>query len=257
MALIKTPEEIEKLKRGGVILSRVLRQVMDHCRAGVSTEALEKIVRQEFERVGGRPSFLGYQNSSKDAPYPGALCVSVNDEIVHGLSLPSRMIRDGDVVGFDLGLWYQGLTTDAAATVLVGRVKPEARALVEHTREALQQALLAVKEGVWIADIGAAIEDYIAPYGYGIVKDLTGHGVGHAVHEEPQIPNYREPRAPRVRLEAGMVLAIEPMITLGTWKIQMKDDGWTIMTADGSPAAHFEVTIVVTKTGYELITPWP
>ena len=257
MPLIKTPEEIEKLKRGGVILARVLRQVVNHCRAGVTTDALEKMVRQEFEKVGGRPSFLGYQTSSKDVPYPGALCVSVNDEIVHGLSLPSRVIKDGDVVGLDLGLWYEGLATDMATTVMVGKVKPEVRALVEHTREALEQALLTVKEGAWVADIGAAIEDYIQPFKYGIVKDLTGHGVGHAVHEEPQIPNYREPRSPRVRLEAGMVLAIEPMITLGTWKIKIKNDGWTIVTADKSPAAHFELTIVVTKTGYELITPWP
>jgi methionyl aminopeptidase len=257
MPLIKTPEEIEKLKRGGAILSRVLRLAADQCRAGVSTEALEKMVRQEFEKVGGRPSFLGYQTSSKDAPYSGALCVSVNDEIVHGLSLPSRIIQDGDVVGLDLGLWYEGLATDMATTVMAGKVKPDVRALVEHTREALEQALLAVKEGAGVADIGAAIEDYIKPFKYGIVKDLTGHGVGHAVHEEPHIPNYREPRAPRVRLEAGMVLAIEPMITLGTWKIQVKQDGWTIVTADGSPAAHFELTVVVTKTGYELITPWP
>lgn len=257
MPLIKTPEEIEKLKRGGAILSRVLRQAANHCRVGVYTADLEKMVRHEFEKVGGQPSFLGYQTSSKDVPYPGALCVSVNDEIVHGLSLPSRVIKDGDVVGLDLGLWYEGLATDMATTVIVGKVAPDVRALVEHAREALERALSVVKEGAWVADIGAAIEDYIQPFKYGIVKDLTGHGVGHAVHEEPQIPNYREPRSPRVRLEAGMVLAIEPMIALGTWKIQIKNDGWTIVTADRSPAAHFELTVAVTKTGYELITPWP
>ena len=124
------------------------------------------------------------------------------------------------------------------------------------TRESLVRALTVIRAGAWVGDIGAAIEDYLKPKGYGIVKDLVGHGVGHAVHEEPSIPNYREPRAPKVRLETGMVIAIEPMVTLGTWKVKMKPDGWTIVTADGSTAAHFEVTVAVTEKGYELITPW-
>jgi methionyl aminopeptidase len=154
-------------------------------------------------------------------------------------------------------MWYEGLTTDMATTVMVGNVAPEVRELVKVTRASLEAGISAIKAGGWVADVGAAVEDLVKPHGYGIVKDLVGHGVGHAVHEEPNVPNYREPRAPSVRLQEGMVLAIEPMVTLGGWKVAVKDDDWTIVTRDGKPAAHFELTIVVTKDGYELVTPWP
>lgn len=257
MSLIKTPVEIEKMKRGGAILSRALRMAMDACVVGASTEKLDKIVRDEFARAGGKASFLGYQLSPSDPAYPGALCVSINEEVVHGLAIPDRTIRDGDIVGLDLGVWYEGLATDMATTVMVGNVKPEKRELVKHTRESLKRALASVRADGWVSDIGGAIEDYIKPKKYGIVKDLVGHGVGHSVHEDPQIPNYREPRNPRIKLQAGMTIAIEPMITLGDWRVIQKDDGWTIVTRDGSPSAHFEVTLAVTKDGCELITPWP
>lgn len=257
MSLIKTAQEIESLKRGGVILSQTLRQVMTRCVAGASTEALDAFAREEFAKVGGTPSFLGYQTSEQDPPYPSALCISINDEVVHGPATPNRVIQDGDIVGLDIGMWYEGLATDMATTVIVGEVSPPVRALVQNTRESLRLSLEVIKAGGWVGDIGAVIEDYLKPKKYGIVKDLVGHGVGHAVHEDPQVPNYREPRAPRVRLQSGMVLAIEPMITLGGWKVDMKDDGWTIVTRDHSLAAHFEVTVAVTETGYELITPWP
>lgn len=257
MSLIKKPIEIDKMKQGGVILSRALRLAMDACVPGASTEALDKIVRDEFKRSDAKPSFLGYRISPSDPAYPAALCVSINQEVVHGLAIPDRTIHDGDIVGLDLGLWYQGLATDMASTVMVGNVSAEKRDLVKHTRAALKHGLAAIKAGNWVGDIGAAIEDYIKPKGYGIVKDLVGHGVGHEVHEDPQIPNYREPRNRRVRLEVGMTIAIEPMINLRDWRVTMKDDGWTIETQDGSPSAHFEVTVAVTDGGYELITPWP
>lgn len=229
---------------------------MEACRPGVSTEELENIVRSEMEKAGGCPSFLGYKITPDDTPYPSALCISINDEVVHGPALPARIIRDGDVVGLDVGMWYEDLATDMAATVAVGNVSDETRALVADTRESLQRGLSVIRAGALVLDIGGAIEDYLKPKGYGIVRDLVGHGVGHAVHEEPQIPNYRDPRAPRIKLEKGMVLAIEPMITLGTWQVAQKDDGWTIVTKDGSSAAHFEVTVAVADDGYELITPW-
>lgn len=257
MALIKTRQEIETLKRGGAILSAVMRRASAECRVGASTLALDRMVREEMASAGGAPSFLGYRISPNDPPYPSALCISVNEEVVHGPAEPERFLKDGDVVGLDAGMWYGKLATDIATTVMIGKVSPEVRRLVADTREALVRALKAVKAGRDVSDIGAAIEDYLSPKGYGIIRDLVGHGVGYAVHEEPQIPNYREPRAPRLRLEEGMVLAIEPMVSLGSWKIRMKDDGWTIVTKDGSPAAHFEVTIAVTKKGYDLITPWP
>lgn len=144
-----------------------------------------------------------------------------------------------------------------ATTVIVGGVTDDKRRLVEDTRESLVRGLDAIKAGGWVSDIGAAVEDYLKPKKYGIVKDLVGHGVGHKVHEEPNVPNYREPRAEKIRLEEGMVLAIEPMVTLGDWRVVVKDDEWTIATRDHSMSAHFEVTIAVTKDGYDLITPWP
>lgn len=257
MSMIKTPKEIESLKRGGILLSQTLRQVAAACRAGVTTDALDAMATKCFTDAGGRPSFLGYQISKSDPPYPSTLCISINEEVVHAPAVPSRIIREGDIVGLDIGVWYEGLATDMATTVIVGQVPSDVKALVADTRESLVQGLSVIKAGGWISDIGAAVEDYLKPKKYGIVKDLVGHGVGHAVHEEPQVPNYREPRAPKIRLEKGMVLAIEPMVTLGGWKVRMKNDGWTIVTTDGSKCAHFEVTIAVTEDGYDLITPWP
>lgn len=257
MSLIKTPDEIEKLKQGGAILSRALRAAMDACVAGASTEAIDRAARDVMEASGAKPSFLGYRISAEDPAYPGAVCISVNDEVVHGLPVPPRQIKDGDIVSLDIGAWYEGLCTDMAATVIVGKAPARARALVSDTRRSLELALAVVKPGGYVMDIGAAIEDYLKPKGYGIVRDLVGHGVGHAVHEEPQIPNYREPRAPKVKLEPGMVLAIEPMITLGDWRVKQLPDGWTIKTRDGSLAAHWELTLAVTEDGCELLTPWP
>jgi methionyl aminopeptidase len=144
-----------------------------------------------------------------------------------------------------------------ATTVIVGEVEPRVRQLVEDTRESLVRALSVIRDGAWIGEIGATVEDFLKPKGYGIVKDLVGHGVGHEVHEEPQVPNYREPFAPKQKMKEGMVLALEPMVNLGTWKVNLKKDGWTVVTADHSLSAHFEVTIAVTKDGYDLITPWP
>ncbi|KAA0205999.1 type I methionyl aminopeptidase [Candidatus Uhrbacteria bacterium] len=257
MSLIKTPEEIAKLREGGAILSRTLREIREACVAGASTQALDDIARKRFAEAGAEPSFLGYRIGGEGTPFPGAVCISINDEVVHGLPIPDRRIKDGDVVGLDIGCWYKGLCTDMATTVIVGRVDEKTKALVRDTREALVVALAQVRAGRFIHEIGNAIDDFITPKGWGIVRDLVGHGVGHAVHEDPQIPHYRERRAPRIKMQEGMVIAIEPMITLGDWRVYLKDDQWTIATQDGSTAAHFEVTLAVSKDGYELITPWP
>jgi methionyl aminopeptidase len=257
MPLIKTPEEIAILKEGGAILSETLRAVREACVAGVTSEELDRMAQDLLAKRGATPSFLGYRVDPRGSAYPGALCVSINEEVVHGLPVPSRTIEDGDIVGLDIGCWYKGLCTDMASSVCVGKVEPRIRELAEDTRAALAKGIGTVRAGAPISDIGAAIEDFLAPKGYGIVKDLVGHGVGHAVHEAPQIPNYREPRAPKVVMKAGMVLAIEPMITLGTWKVRQLDDGWTIVTIDGSPCAHFELTVAVTDKGCDIVTPWP
>jgi methionyl aminopeptidase len=257
MSLIKTPEEIKKLHEGGVILSRVLREIRDACVPGASTEALDQIACEGFAEAGAEPSFLGYRIGGGGTPFPGAVCISINDEVVHGLPVPDRTIREGDVVGLDIGCWYKGLCTDMATTVIAGNVDKKIETFVQESREALVVGLSVVKAGALVSDIGAAIDDFITPKGYGIVHDLVGHGVGHAVHEEPQVPNYRERRPSSMRMEEGLVIAIEPMITLGDRRVYIKDNQWAIATQDGSTAAHFEVTIVVTEDGYDLITPWP
>ena len=258
MSLLKTPQEITDLKVGGVILSQTLREIRAACVPGASTAALDQIARDRFAEAGGKPSFLGFKTHKKGTPFPGAVCISINEEVVHGLPVPDRVINAGDVVGLDIGMWYKDLATDMATTVIAGGVAtPTVMALVHDTRESLVRALGTVRAGGWIQDIGIAVEDYLKPKKYGIVKDLVGHGVGHAVHEEPSVPNYRETYLEPVRMQVGMVLALEPMVTLGSWRVRVKNDGWTIVTVDGSLSAHFEVTIAVTEAGYELITPWP
>lgn len=257
MSLIKTKKEIASLKAGGKILSDILRELRELCVAGANTADLDRLARQRMEEAGGAPSFLNYKISKHDPGFPGAVCTSLNHEVVHGLPIPGREIKDGDIVGLDIGMWYEGLCTDMATTVMVGSVPDQVRELVERTRASLVKGLEAIRPGGAVGDIGAAIEDYITPFEYGIVRDLVGHGVGHAVHEDPQVPNYRDTFAMKHMLRPGMVLAIEPMITLGSGEVVLEKDQWTISTSDKSLSAHFEVTITVTEDGYELVTPWP
>ncbi len=257
MSLIKTREEIEILRVGGALLSRTLREICATCVAGVTAGDLDAIARKRFDEHGAIPSFLGYRIRNRGPAYPGALCVSINDEVVHGLPLPHRVIHQGDIVGLDIGVWWKGLCTDMATTVIVGNTDERTRALVADTRESLVRALAVIKADVDVRRIGATIESFLKPRGYGIVRDLVGHGVGHAVHEEPAIPNWRDPKMGNFLMKTGMALAIEPMVTLGGWEVLQREDDWTIATADGSVAAHFEVTVAVTDQGYDLLTPWP
>lgn len=269
MIRLKTEEEIAKMKRGGEILSRVLSSLMKACVAGAHTVDLDRLAREGIEKAGGKPSFLHYKIHAHDPEYPATLCISINEQVVHGLPEPDRVIQNGDLVSLDIGMWYpvkgpsaptgdsESMATDMAATVAVGKVSADARRLNDDTRESLKRALSVVKEGAWIHEIGMAVEGFLDPKGYGIIKELCGHGVGHAVHEDPQIPNYHERGYRPVKMKAGMCLAIEPMVSLGAWRVRQLDNGWTFSTVDGSLAAHWEVTVAVTKSGYELITPWP
>lgn len=255
--MIKTADEIVILKRGGVILSSVLRELRAACVVGAHTAELDALAERRMREAGGSPSFKGYRVRGVRTPFPGSVCISINDEVVHGLPVPDRVIQEGDVVGLDIGMWYNGLATDMATTVMVGSVSSAVQALVHDTRASLVAGIEAIRAGGWVSDISMAIERVLAPKKYGIVRDLVGHGVGHAVHEEPSVPNFFDRRLPRVKLQEGMVLAIEPMVALGGFSVAVKDDEWTIVTQDGSVAAHFEVTVAVTKQGYDLVTPWP
>lgn len=245
---VKTPGEIDAMRHAGGILATTLNKLRGGVEVGVSTKDLADIAAQELKALGGRPSFLGYQG------FPDVICISVNDEVVHGIPSRKHILAAGDIVGLDLGVTYSGMITDGAITVIVGRpLKAEHEKLLQVTERALYAGIDAIKKDVRTGDIGAAIEAVIRPFDYGIVHDLVGHGVGHQVHEDPNIPNYGKAHSGPM-LGAGMTIAIEPMVTLGTDRVYLADDGWTVKTADASRSAHFEHTVLVTDSGPEILT---
>ncbi|MBU0531463.1 type I methionyl aminopeptidase [Patescibacteria group bacterium] len=257
MSKSKTQSEIEIMREGGALLSRALEAAVKMVKPGVKTNELDAVAEAVIREGGGVPSFLHYRGSAVEPEFPCSLCASVNDEIVHGAASRGVELKEGDIISLDLGCEYKGLFTDMAMTVPVGEVNKPAFDLMKATRQALYDAVDAVKVGGSISDIGHAVEKSVAPHGYGIVRALVGHGVGHAVHEDPRIPNFVDPSSKNVKIVEGMCLALEPMITLGDYQVTTKDDGWTVATADGSLSAHFEVTVVALKSGTEILTPLP
>jgi len=243
---VKTEQEIIRMRESGRMLGHVLRYLEPYVRPGVTTRELNRLVETELAALGGQPAFAGFQG------YPAALCVSVNDEVVHGLP-GGRQLAEGDIVGLDFGVSYQGMITDAAVTLPVGEVSAEARRLLRAVREALDAGVAAVRADRRVGDISHAVEARLERDRLGIIEELTGHGVGHRLHEEPTIFNFGH-AGTGMRLKAGMTLAIEPMATLGRPDIYTADDHWTILTADGSLAAQFEHTVLVTETGAEILT---
>lgn len=257
---VKTKEEIAAIARGGVLLSRVLGKIAKHVAPGVTTAELDDLAEKEILKVGGRPAFKGYRIAGVKPAYNSTVCTSVNDEVVHGLAHPGRVLKEGDIIGLDIGMQYPaagGFFTDMAMTVPVGKVTDKAARLMRVTHECLERAIAVVHAGARLSDIGSAVQTHAEGNGYGVVRDLVGHGVGYEVHEEPRVPNYVDADTPDIVLKEGMVLAIEPMINAGTWEVFTADDGWTVKSADGSLSAHFENTIAVTKDGCEILTPFP
>jgi methionyl aminopeptidase len=253
MALIKTPGEIEILQKGGEILGKILASVAAAVKPGISTADLERLATEEIKKAGAEPAFLGYRQAPGSPPYPASLCASVDYEVVHSLPSPKKILRAGQIIGLDLGIKFQGLYTDAAVTVPVGKVSREALRLIETTKTALAKAIAQVRPGSRIGDIAYAIQTTAESAGYSPVRDLVGHGVGHEIHEPPAIPNYGH-RGTLQKLRPGMVLAIEPMFNLGSHHIRILEDGWTVVTADESLSAHFEHTVLVTKDGHLVLT---
>ena len=245
---VKTKKEIAAMRESGRQLATVLQILKSRIEVGMSTKALADIAATELKKLGGKPSFLGYQG------FPDVICISVNDEVVHGIPRATKIINDGDIVGMDFGVTVDGMITDAAISVIAGKPKRKGDIiLLQDTENSLIAGIAAVHDQVRTGDIGFAVESSLKHRPYGIVKDLVGHGVGHAVHEDPNIPNYgRAGSGPW--LSAGMTIAIEPMVTLGTDKVHVATDGWTILTADGSRSAHFEHTVLITKDGAEILT---
>ncbi len=245
---VKTDKEIESMRESGRMLATILHFLKSKVQTGITTKQLADLAAIETAKLGGKPSFLDYQG------FPDVICISLNDEVVHGIPRTNKIIQDGDIVGLDFGVTYQGMITDAAISVIAGKPKTRGNIqLIKDTAMALQAGINAVHDQVRTGDIGAAIESSIKHRKYGIVRDLVGHGVGHNVHEDPNIPNYgRENTGPW--LDAGMTIAIEPMLTLGSDQVYISDDGWTVLTADGSRSAHFEHTVLITAEGAEILT---
>jgi methionyl aminopeptidase len=246
MTKVKTSSEIEAMRESGRMLATVLDVVGATIKPGITTKELDTIAGDELKRLGGKPSFLGYYD------YPGVICISVNEEVVHGIP-SSKVIKNGDIVSFDFGVTYKGMITDAARSVLVGPHNKAKQGLIDGTKHSLDAGIGVLKDGVRVGDIAAAVQSVLDEHGFGIVRDLVGHGVGHALHEEPNIPNYGRVGTGLV-LSAGMTVAIEPMATLGSYKVYTADDGWTVSTRDGSLAAHFENTVLITENGAEILT---
>lgn len=252
MIRLKSEADITTMSKGGAILAEILRQVTNAAVPGVTPHELDQLSRDLIARYGTIPSFLHYSGHKGEPGFPAALCVSVNEGVVHGLP-GMTPLQQGDVVGLDLGLIYEGLFLDHATTVGIGKVSPEAERLIRVTREALQRGIAAARSGNRIGDVGAAIQQYVEGEGLAVVRQLVGHGVGYAVHEPPKVPNFG--RAGKgEELTPGLVIAIEPMVVMGDPMVRTASDDWTVITVDGGLAAHEEHTVAVTENGPRILT---
>ncbi len=249
MIVLKSAHELALMRDAGRIVAEVLERLREEVAPGITTGDLERIAEEIIvKRYGAIPSFKGYRG------FPGMVCTSVNEEIVHGIP-GKRVLREGDIVSIDVGVIHKGYHGDAAITVAVGNIDAESQRLMAVTAEALRIGIEAARPGNWTSDISRAIQEYVEAQGYSVVREYTGHGIGRQMHEEPQIPNYYDPRlGGRVRLRPGMTFALEPMVNIGGWQTRVLDDQWTVVTADGTRSAHFEHTVAVTKNGPEILT---
>lgn len=253
---IKTPQEIEILTEGGKKLASVLTQVASFVKPGISTKELDDLAFDLIKEEGGKPAFLNYSPPDSSKRYPASLCVSINDEVVHGIPLDSRVLKEGDIVSLDLGLEYKGLFTDTAITVGVGQINNEDQKLIDVTKQGLEEGIAVLKSGMALGDYGFAVQSFVEDKGFSVVRDLVGHGVGHEVHEEPDIPNWGR-KGKGMIVKEGMVLALEPMVCIGEPEVVLDGDNWTWKTKDGLKSAHFEHTIVIKEDGARVLTQRP
>lgn len=250
MIVYKSPAEIEKMRRAGRIVAGTIEAVLRAVAPGRTTKDLDRVAEAYIREQGAIPSFLGYGNP----PFPASICTSLNDEIVHGIPSPKRVLREGDLLSLDFGAVWEGFHADAAVTVFVGEPpSDEAEKLVRVTQEALEAGIAQIRPGGRLSDISHAIEQTALGAGFQVVREYVGHGIGRRLHEDPQVPNYGPPgRGPE--LKPGLVIAVEPMVNMGGWETRLRADRWTVVTADGSLSAHFEHTIAVTEDGHEVLT---
>ena len=247
MIVLKSDREIGLMRRGGHILAEVVAMLDDFVKPGMSTLEVDEEVESFIRERGAVPAFKGYRG------FPATVCISINEEVVHGIPSAQRRMKEGDIVGFDLGCIVEGYYADCAVTLPLGEIPARVQELLDVTRGSLEKAIAQCRPGRRLSDVSHAVQHHVEPHGFGIVRTFVGHGIGRALHEEPQVPNFGDPgRGPQ--LKTGMVLAIEPMVTMGGYDVKILDDGWTAVTKDGSLAAHFEHTIAVTDDGPEVLT---
>jgi len=251
MIALRSSAEIQRLADAGAIADECMQMVLELVRAGVSTWELDQKAESFIRKHGGIPSFKNYGEGNNR--FPGSLCTSLNDEIVHGIPSKKRILQSGDILKIDLGVTYHGYVSDMARTIAVGDVTEEARLLIERTQGSFEKALEVMVPGMRIGDIGAAVQNYAESFGYGVVRELTGHGVGEELHEDPEVPNFGT-AGRGLRLREGMVIAVEPMINAGSRHVRFMPDGWTVKTRDGSLSAHYENTVAITANGPRILT---
>ncbi len=244
--IIKSEQEVAIMRQAGRIVGEILEELSIKVKAGMKTKELDKIAASGLEKRGAKPSFLGYHG------FPANLCVSINEEIVHGIP-GERIIKEGDIVSLDLGSIYKGYQGDAAISVIVGEGSRQAKDLLATTRDSLNAGIVAAKDGGRLGDISAAIQNYVESRGYSVVREYTGHGIGKEMHEDPQVPNFGR-AGEGIELKKGMVMALEPMVNTGDWRTRVGDDHWVVITADGGLSAHFEHTIAITNGKAEVLT---
>jgi len=247
MILLKSPRELEHMRVAGRILAEVKTLLRAIVKAGVSTKEIDDKVEAFILSKGAQSAFKGYRG------YPATVCTSINEEVVHGIPSPKRKLKEGDIIGLDLGCIVEGYYADCAISLGIGPVPPRVQELLDVTRESLDKAIVQCRVGNRIGDISQAVQSHCESHGFGVVRAFVGHGIGRALHEEPQVPNFGEAGRGQA-LKAGMVLAIEPMVTMGSWEVRVLEDRWTAVTADGSLAAHFEDTIAITDDGPDVLT---
>lgn len=244
---IKSEREIQLMRESCKILAKVYEELEKAIRPGISTKELDILAEKLIRSYDCIPNFLNYYG------FPASICASVNEAVVHGIPDKHTILRDGDIISIDCGCIYKGYHSDAARTYAVGNISPEVQKLMDVTKQSFFEGIKMAKAGNHLYDISNAIDDYVSPHGYGIVRDLVGHGIGTSLHEDPQVPNFRQKRK-GLLLQPGMTLAIEPMINLGTWEVEFLDDDWTVVTRDGLPSAHYENTILITDGEPEILT---
>ncbi len=243
MIILKSKQEIEKMRIVNEMVAKVLNMLKNHVKAGITAYELDRLAVEYSYKLNAKPAFLGYGG------FPNALCVSVNEEVVHGIPSKKKVLKEGDIVSLDFGLFYDGFYGDSAITVAVGKITKTKQKLIDVTQESLYKGIEQARAGNYLFDISKAIQDFVESNGFSVVRDYVGHGIGKNLHEEPQVPNYVPQNGRNVMLKVGMTIAIEPMVNMGTYEVEIKKDGWSVVTKDRMPSAHFEHTIAILEEG--------